>query len=55
MKWQYKTTVAGNHSSFVTEACVLGDDGWELVHVEYVSAGFVIGFFKRPLTESKKK
>lgn len=47
IKWEYKTLVRKDHEMFLPDAQVLGEDGWELLHIENVN-GFTVGFFKRP-------
>lgn len=51
MKWEYKTVATANHKTFDEDFKELGEEGWELVHIERTNGGIVnalIGFFKRP-------
>ena len=51
-KWEYRTLTRKTEAPFVTELNVLGQQGWELVSVEYYKdmKGLMewIGFLKRP-------
>lgn len=50
MKWEYRVVEAENHTILCAFANVLGAEGWEMIHA-HETAGFAIGFFKRPVAD----
>jgi hypothetical protein len=46
--WEYRVTSDLGHTDLEKDANKLGAEGWEMLHVQFLSNGWVIGFFKRP-------
>lgn len=48
-RWEYLAAEFQDHKTFRTDCTLLGEIGWELVHIEKISvAAAFVGFFKRP-------
>lgn len=53
MKYEYKYIEEKNHLLFIDQANALGQDGWDLVDVEYIQGdAFMIGIFKRQIVSA---